>query len=119
MEGPGRRAPPWARFASVRGRCLPPGLPQDVTDAAHGLDETWLAALLQGFAHRRDSHCQDVRFATELATPDSLHHRVVGHDLVWVLHQRRQEIELLGGQDDLAVAAKDGTCPGIEREVVE
>src|SRR3954451_13162894 len=121
----GKLSSPELRYATLQMWRLGPvvggtaaGRAENVADAAHGLDKTWLVLFLERLAHRGDSDGEDVGFSPELVPPHPLHHGVVRQHLIRVLHQRRQEIELLGGEDDLSIATENRTRAGVEGEVL-
>src|SRR5205085_12179353 len=80
-------------------------LPQHVSDTTHGLDQTRLAGRLGLGTEVSDVHFEDRIVAAEVITPDVLEETGARQDPPGVAQQVCQQVELLGTQRELPVAA--------------
>src|SRR3954467_9434655 len=94
-------------------------LPQDVADAADGVDEAGLALGLGLAAQVADVDLEGVAGGREVVAPDVLEDAAAREHAARVRHEQLEQRELGAGEADRALAAADLAGDGVEGEVAE
>src|SRR5829696_7898779 len=94
-------------------------LAERVADAAHCLDQTWLAAGFGLAAEVADVDVERVRGEAEVVAPDALEDDRARQHLAGVEHEQLEQVELGARELDAVSASPDLTRLGIELEVRE
>ena len=84
---------------------MPRRTPQDVADAAHRLHQSRFAAGLERAPQVGDEDLQHIGVAEEVVAPDASHDRGARQHLLRVTEEEGQQIELAGGEVDVALPA--------------
>src|SRR5690349_23661886 len=108
-----------ALFYTGRHEPVPNLVLQAITGAAHGLELRHAERAIDLVAQVADVDVDDVRAVLVVVVPRVLEQLVAGEHLARVAHERLQELELLGRQVHLVVAAPDPAGSGVELQVAD
>src|SRR5258706_8076426 len=92
---------------------------EGISEAAHGLDQTGLAALFELPAEAFHSNVDEVRLTSEAVAPHLLAELIARQNLAMVTEQYAQELELSGGEVQYAVSSVGLVRIRIEPEVAQ
>jgi hypothetical protein len=77
---------------------------QNITDAAHGMDQTRFAVRLEFLAQIADVHFDDVALTAEVVAPYAVVDDIASEDLLRMAHEQFEQIVLFGSEIDPSVA---------------